>query len=203
MSWRRNLGAMLLAGLLASPALAIEPLTTDERQQLAAHLKASKQHLRDAVAGLSTEQWAYKPAEDRWSVAECAEHLAAVEGMIVGLVVGALETPASPEVLAKAVGREAEVVAFMKDRSQTFDAPEGVAPAERWSSPAEMMAAFEEGRSRALALANGSNDLRAHAAEHPAFGNIDLTAWLYLLSSHTDRHVEQIAEIKASAGFPR
>ncbi len=203
MSWRRNLEAVLLAGLLTTPALATEPLTNDERQQLEAHLEASRQHFRDAVAGLSAEQWAYKPAADRWSVAECAEHLAAAEEMIVGRIEGALETPTSAEALEGAGGREAEVVAFMKDRSQKFSAPEVVAPTNRWSSPAEMMAVFEEERSRALEIAGGTSDLRAHAAEHPAFGSIDLTAWLYLLSSHTDRHVDQIAEIKASEGYPR
>ena len=203
MSWRRTLEAVLLAGWLATPVVAIEPLTTDERQQLEAHLKASRQHFRDAVAGLSAEQWAHKPSADRWSVAECAEHLAAAEEMIVGLIAKTLEAPTPAEALHGAGGREAEVVAFMKDRSQKFSAPEVVAPSNRWASPAEMMAVFEDERSRALEIAGSKKDLRAHAAEHPAFGNIDLTAWLYLLSSHTDRHVDQIAEIKASEGFPR
>lgn len=41
----------------------------------------------DATKDLSPAQWNFKSAPDRWSVAECMEHIAAAEDFIRGMVV--------------------------------------------------------------------------------------------------------------------
>ena len=49
------------------------------------YLESTKKGVVDATKGLSDAQWNFKPAPDRWSIAEVMEHLAAAEDMIRGL----------------------------------------------------------------------------------------------------------------------
>lgn len=193
-----------IALVFAAGVATAEPVSKKERHRLTKHLKASESHFLKSVAGLSDAQWAFKPSEDRWSIAECAEHIAVTEGFLLQAVRGALETTATAEILASANGREDEVVAFMLDRSKKFSAPEMVAPTGRWEmSTTAAVDSFKADRIQALELTRGNTSLRSHTVEHPAFGAIDAYAWLFLLSSHTDRHVEQIKEVKAAEGFPK
>jgi len=46
-----------------------------DRAALLKYLEKTRAELVNATKGLSTEQWNFKPAADRWSVAEIAEHL--------------------------------------------------------------------------------------------------------------------------------
>ena len=39
-----------------------------------------------SIDGLTEAQWTFKPAPDRWSIAEVAEHIGISEGTILGLV---------------------------------------------------------------------------------------------------------------------
>jgi hypothetical protein len=185
---------------LAPPASAPEPLDSD-RRALLDHLERSRKLFVDSVAGLKPQQAAWKPAEDRWSIAEVAEHLAASEDFIRQAVSGLLAAEAGPEQLAGAV-QDDRVKSFIVDRSQKFQAPEPVQPAGRWPSLEATMAHFAESRAETIRLVRASGDLRAHAGEHPAFGNLDAVGWIYFLSGHTERHTLQIEEVKATPGFP-
>ncbi|MFQ5696076.1 MAG: DUF1579 family protein, partial [Terriglobia bacterium] len=54
-------------------------LTAQDLARAATHLEATRLGLLDATADLSEAQWHFKPAPDRWSVAEIVEHLALSE----------------------------------------------------------------------------------------------------------------------------
>jgi hypothetical protein len=83
--------------LLVTAAVA-PTLTTDERDRAVAELEGSRRVFLEATAGLSPEQWNFKSAPERWSVAECAEHIALSESFIFGLVSERiLKMPATPE----------------------------------------------------------------------------------------------------------
>ena len=47
-------------------------------------LESTRKDVLDATKGLSDAQWNFKIAPDRWSVAECMEHIAAAEDHIRG-----------------------------------------------------------------------------------------------------------------------
>ena len=76
--------SMLLA-LLALP-LCAEPLTKGERDQAMSHLHATRKQILDFIGPLSEAQWNYKAGPDRWSIAECAEHITETENMLRGLI---------------------------------------------------------------------------------------------------------------------
>src|SRR5947208_3358954 len=74
----------VLAACLAPVCLqAADPhMTPQERTQLVQYLKDSQKEFLAAVLNLSDEQWKWKPAPERWSVGECAEHILLAEGLL-------------------------------------------------------------------------------------------------------------------------
>ena len=63
----------------AWPGSAADELAPRDRTFLVDYLLRSQRMYRDEVSGLSPEQWRFKPQPNRWSVAECAEHIILAE----------------------------------------------------------------------------------------------------------------------------
>ena len=184
---------------LSAPLFAAEP--TDS-EKLVQHLQRTSDLFLKSVEGLSEAQWNFKAADDKWSVAECAEHIAAAESFIRGMIEKSLTKPATKSVLKKGVKKDDQIVTMVVDRSTKFKAPEPLAPTNRFGSPAAAVEEFRNQRAETLKLAQGGTDLRKYAAENPAVGMLDAYGWMLFLSSHTERHTLQIEEIKSMDAFP-
>ncbi len=196
---------LVLAFLLvvAGAPLRAESLTKAERERLVNHLQKSRQLLLDEVAGLSEAQANFKPAEDRWSVAECAEHITLAEDFLRGAVGQVMQAPAAPERKEELKGKEDQVLQFVTDRSQKFQAAEPVRPTGRWNSLEATIEVFKASRKKTLDYAYSTQeDLRSHIIAFPA-GDMDAYQFLLFLSGHTERHTLQIQEVKAHADFPK
>ena len=198
---RKYLPILLAAAVFASA----EPLSQSERDFAMSHLHATRKLFLDAVAGLTPEQWNFKPAPDRWSIAECAEHIAVSEDYIFGMIENKImKSPAQPEKRVEVKGKDEAVVKQVPDRSHKFQAPEPIAPKHRWSDPAEIVAHFKQSRDQHIAYVDKTqDDLRDHFADHPAMGTLDAYQWILLMSAHTERHTEQINEVKADPKYPK
>lgn len=199
----------LLAGPLAArqgaPAAA-PPEASPSQEAVLAHLDRTRAIFLAAIAGLTSEQWVWKPAPDRWSVAECAEHITRTEAFLRGLTSGVVKEPGTAEELAASHGQSATILAMVTDRSQRFQAPEPLNPVRQGEmrSYEQIVRDFNFERGRTYELAAAHDDLEALAKMHPALQKpVDLAGWLYFLSGHVERHTKQIEEIKATAGFPR
>src|SRR2546430_4515720 len=72
---------IFLAMALFLAAVPTQTLTQEERDRAVAELEGSKKAFLDATKGLSPAQSNFKAAPDRWSVAECSEHIALAEGL--------------------------------------------------------------------------------------------------------------------------
>lgn len=177
----------------------------DSRQQLLDHLTRTRQLFLDSISGLSEAQWAWKPAPEKWSIAECAEHVTRSESFIRDAVRGSMSTPTAPELLAKSHGKTETVLKFIIDRSGKFSAPEPLNPMKQGAarSHAAVVADFNFERGRTHEMAAAVPDLTAHALLHPGFQELDLLGWLNFLSGHSERHTLQIAEVKTMAGYPK
>ena len=174
-----------------------------ERALVVEQLRGSREKLLGLVGGLTTEQWAYRPAEGRWSINECLEHVTRVESRVLGIIVskvaeGAPE-PAKPEVR----GKDEAVGKAVLDRSNARQAPEPARPTGMWTD-SQVLEEFGKTRQRTIDFASTTDsDLRSYFNPHMALGELDCYQWLLVLSLHGSRHAQQIEEIKASAGFPR
>jgi hypothetical protein len=175
-----------------------------ERKMLFDHLAKSSQEFLASVEGLTPEQWNYKAGPDRWSIANCAEHIALSEDFIRGMIENnVLKADPTPGRIEARKPNDEKVLHMITDRSFKAQAPEPVQPVTKFGSPAGSVDHFKESRAVTTTLAKGRDDLRERAAEHPVFKDLDAYQWLLFLSGHTLRHTAQIEEVKASPGFPK
>src|SRR5258708_24772295 len=181
--------------LLAVSVISAETLTQTERDFAMSQLHASRKLFLDSIAGLTPEQLNFKAGPDRWSIAECSEHIAVSEDFISGMIQDkVLKSPAAttkpPEAEVKA--KDEMIVKAVSNRTQKFQAPEPLRPTKRFASMEDLAAHFKESRDRNIAYIEAAqDDLRAHSGPHPVLGPLDAYQWYLLLSGHTERHTAQ------------
>ena len=196
---------MWLATTLLLISMADQTLSQAERDHAVAELENSQKAFLEATNGLSEAQWNFKPAPDRWSIAECAEHIGVTENFIVKLITEqALKSAAEPEKRAQVQGKDAAIMVMGVDRSSKFKAPEVIQPTRRWATSGEITKNVLENRTRTIDFINTTQeDLRDHFMDHPVFKTLDTYQWILLTSAHMRRHTAQILEVKADLNFPK
>ncbi len=199
----------LLAGVLAATSLCwgADTLTQSERDFAMSQLHASRKLFLDSLDGVSDAQWNFKASPERWSIAECAEHITISEDFMFGLIRSSLKGTATPEKELDAAATKAKdemLVKSVPDRSRKFQAPEPIKPSNRWKTKDEMIAHFKESRDKNIEfIENTQENMRAHFTPHPAAGPLDAYQWTLLMSGHTERHTLQINEVKADPNYPK
>lgn len=196
---------ILLALTMLLTPMADQTLSQAERDHAVAELESSRKAFLEATNGLSEAQWNFKPAPDRWSVAECAEHIGVTEAFILNLITEqALKGPAEPEKRAQVQGKDTSMMAMAVDRSAKFKAPESIQPTRRWATSGEITKNVLENRARTIQFVSTTEeDLRDHFMDHPVFKTLDTYQWILLTSAHMRRHTAQILEVKADPNFPK
>jgi hypothetical protein len=175
-------------------------LTQGERVFLADHLSKSRKQFEETIEGLSGDQVKFKPAPDKWSVAECCEHVLLIEHRVFQML---RHLPDSVEDHPVA-GKEEKMMQDVPARINRFKAPDFFAPSGRWPSLDELAGEFRKMREKVIRYAQTTADpLHKRFAPHIAFGVLSGYQWLVLLGLHTERHMNQAAEVKADPGFPR
>ncbi|HEY3741923.1 MAG TPA: DinB family protein [Bryobacteraceae bacterium] len=194
-----------IAGLVCVSAFAGEPLTQGQRDFAMSHMHATRKMFLDATANLTPAQWNFKAGPDRWSIAECAEHISAAEDFIWGVVDKLVAgPPADAETIAKTKGKDELIVKVLPDRSHKFVAPEPIQPKKLLSDPTEYVARFKASRDKHIEYVNTTQDsLLDRVMNHPAAGPLNAYQWILLISGHTERHVLQILEVKADPNYPK
>jgi hypothetical protein len=194
-----------IAQITPTPAPAPTPLSAEERAAALKSLQATHDAFLQSIAGLSEKQWRFKPAPDRWSVAEVSEHIAVSESMIFGMVQSKIMTsPADPSKRAEVAGKDEIILTKVPDRSHKAQAPEFLKPTNRWATREELTQAFEDSRKATMDYVRTTNDdLRDHFGPHPILGPMDAYQWILLISAHSERHTKQIEEVKADPNFPK
>ena len=184
----------------AGTALAQDASPADKEKALAL-LESSKKGVLAATKGLSEAQWNFKPAPEKWSIAECMEHIAAAEDFIRGQIEqGVMKAPAAPDRdIAKI---DAGILSGVPDRTNKVQAPEPLKPTNRFGSPDAAIKHFVESRATTEDFLKKTADLRGHAVDGPLGGKWDAYEFILLIGAHSERHTKQIEEVKASPGYP-
>jgi hypothetical protein len=186
--------------VLAALSLWAGPLSQGDRDYALSQLHASRKLLLDAIAGLTEAQWKFKPAEDRWSIAQIAEHLVLSEDMIRDYVKKVMATPAVPQKFRRE--QDEKSYALWLDRTEKFKAPKELQPAGKLA-PADAAREFAARRDRTLEYVRTTQgDLRAHISGSGAQES-DAYQVLLGIAAHTERHVAQLNEVKAAPGYPK
>lgn len=199
--------SMILAvAMFVMAAPATDTLSKDERDKAIAELEGSKRMFLDATKGLSEAQWNFKSAPDRWSIAECADHIALSEAFIFARVGDVMKSPLTPEKRSATAGKDDKLVVMLQDRSFKAKAPEPLDPTKTPMAPEESIKKFLEARGKTEDFIKTTQEnLRDHMFDHPvpAIGTLDAYQWVLLISGHTRRHTLQILEVKADPNFPK
>jgi hypothetical protein len=130
-----------------------------ERQLVVAQLAASQARLLELVDGLTAEQWTFRPAEGRWSIGECLEHVMRVENRLLGVIGKKLEE--EPVAHDRARVDDLLVAQAIPDRTVRRQAPEPVRPTSQWPDSAELLGRVPQN-------APAHNGFRRHHARRSA-----------------------------------
>ncbi|MBD0331087.1 MAG: DinB family protein [Chitinophagaceae bacterium] len=203
---RRN-GYILLT-LLVITGLASQvshtTISRKERKFLVNDLKETKSDLIKSVRGLSEAQLNFKPAPEKWSVKECVQHLASAEYILWSMAEAALKQPADAEKRKDVKVTDEQLIKMVRDRSNKVKTSEPFEPQNaKWKTAEEALDALKDKRADLIKYAKTTtDDLRNHVVQLP-FGTIDTYQLLLMISSHSNRHTQQIEEVKADPNFPR
>src|SRR5436190_20236160 len=96
----------LLLSLISLTVGFAQTLTQGERDRALSELYASRKQFLDSIAGLTEAQWNFKPAPNVWSIAECAEHIALSEDLLLDSLPKLMQSPSEPEKRAVVKGKE-------------------------------------------------------------------------------------------------
>ena len=180
-------------------------MTTEERAKVLHWLEESSQEFHAAIDGVSEEQWKWKPAPERWSVGETAEHIVLAEAILFESVKKAVASPENPAWEEQTKGKTEFIERVMAPRLGKAQAPEPIVP-RNGLTLAQVRERFERQRVEIVKFASDTSvALKEHTVEHPfpVFGTLNAYQWLIYVPLHTERHDKQIAEVKATAGYPK
>jgi len=180
-------------------------MTAEERMKVLNWLDESHKEFLAAIDGVTDEQWKWKPAPNRWSVGETAEHIVLAEAALFGNLRKAVASDANPEWEERTKGKTELIERVMAPRLGKAQAPEPLVPQGNMTA-AQVRERFEKQRAEIVNFASDTAvALKEHTAEHPfpVFGTLNAYQWLIYVPLHTMRHDKQIAEVKATPGYPK
>lgn len=180
-------------------------ISADERSRAVQYLEETRQAFLDSTASLSSAQWDFREVPERWSVADCAEHVALAEAFVFRLFQrDVLAAPPRPELREAVRGKDDLMFSLVPGRSRRVTAPEHLPPARRWADPGDAVQQFLTSRDTTIQFARTTEvDLRSLFGEHPFLKTLDGYQWLLFLAAHSAGHTAQIREVQAHADFPK
>jgi len=196
---------------MTSNALVTAPaVVTLDLEKARLYLQQTRDGAVGAVKGLSEAQWRFKPAPDRWSIAEILEHVVFVQERILGERRELLAQAPPPPEGYDYQQVDSLVIHHFPDRLAKFQAPEFARPTGRWTA-SEMPDRLIHNYARLNEYLESTPDLRQHAIEslpikavsQGKYEFMDGYQWVLAAAAHTERHTKQILELKADASFPQ
>jgi hypothetical protein len=129
---------------------------------------------------------------------DVVEHLAVAEPQYWQRVQDSMKQPANTE---KLTGTDTDILWYGIDRTRRQTTGEARTPKGRWNSVDESLGEFRKLRATMKEyVKTTSADLRSRKTLE---GNIDVYQWFLMISTHAQRHILQIREIKAHANYPK
>ncbi|HRH60365.1 MAG TPA: DinB family protein [Chitinophagaceae bacterium] len=178
-------------------------ITEAQRAYAVAELQRTKNLLEKELKGLNDEQLKFKPAPDKWSIAEVVEHIALAENGIFQITQATLKAPADSLKRKEIKVTEADIKQRLTNRTTKVQSPEIIKPTGQFPSATAAYQAFTNRREATIQYISTTNDdLLNHFWQHPATGTIDLYQTILLIAAHSERHILQIIEVKSDGNFP-
>jgi len=197
--------AMISARMSAGPQKSDPHMTPEERAKVIKLLDETEKQYLDAISNLTEAQWTYKPSPFKWSVGEVAEHIMLTEPALFSFLQRALAGKEDPDWESKTAKKDEFLERVLPSRARKAQAPREIQPSGKLTRD-EVIRRYKEVRARTRDFAEHTDlPLKAYEAVHPmpAFNVLNAYDWLLYIPLHNLRHNQQIAEVKASPGYPR
>jgi hypothetical protein len=186
---------VVLAWQISAGFSAAAPMTALERQRLVAHLEMTASWFVDEVSRLSPAQLAFRPAPESWTILEVIDHLVVVGPIYWEDLQKALKAPPG----RNTTNTDADILWYGIDRTNR----EKAIPSEVPKGLRDLQAgldAYRKQHARLLQYVKTTDDdLRGRFVDRQSS---DAYQWVLLISTHEQRHLLQIREIKANPQFP-
>ena len=184
--------------VISSGVSAQAGISAIERQRLLAHLDMTSRWFMDEVTGLTPAQLAFKRSADEWSIAQVIDHLLVVGPIYWADLQVALKAPPRREATTNT---DADLLWYGIDRTNRERAIPTEVPMGKFRDLASALAEYRKSHDRLRQyVRTTADDLRAH---YVARQGSDAYQWLLLISTHEQRHILQIRELKSADGFPK
>jgi hypothetical protein len=200
--------APLLAAMCLCSHAADEKLPSSDLDHARLYIDQTRNGVIGATKGLSDAQWKFKPAPDRWSIAEVVEHLVLTQEMVLGPIKEQLaKTPVAENRNTHEI--DTLVEARFPDRTFKLQAPEMLQPTGRFTPSAGLERLLRDCATLRDYL-ESTPDLRQHVVaalplkliSKGAYDSMDGYEWILAACAHIERHTKQILEVKADPKFP-
>jgi hypothetical protein len=203
---KRTTGRLLLLLLVTTGfagTVSDNTISKAERKYAAGLMKETYKDAIKSIKGLSEAQLDFKAAPDKWSVKECFYHIAAAEKFLWTLFEGSMKGAANPEKRAEIKVTDDQFVKMIENRSTKAQAPEPIQPKNAgYTSIDAALLDFKITRMEHIKyIKTSTEDMRNHVVQLP-FGWIDCYQLYLMIAAHSNRHTQQLNEVKANAAFP-
>ena len=189
----------LWLSLAAAPAPVTE-LTAMERQRLVAHLEMTAGWLTDEVSRLSRAQLEFRRAPGTWSVLEVLDHLVVTGDIYWEDLQRAVRAGPSTRTGVSGLSQDVDILWYGIDRTNREQAIPPEMPKGQVRDLQAGLAEYRKHHARLLQYVRTTkDDLRNRFVERQ---RCDAYQWALLITTHEQRHILQIREIKADPKFP-
>jgi hypothetical protein len=183
---------------LVAVALRAEAPTALDRQHLIAHFQMTESWMEDEVSHLSEQQAHFHASPDSWSAFQCLEHLNLSDPIYWETYKRSIAGPLAPD---GSPSSDLTRLWYGIDRSAKEKAPDEKNPKSEAKTIAASLAEFKKRRAEMLEYIRATQeDWRHHLV--PGW-NRDCYQWLLMISTHAQRMILQLREVKHSPNFPK
>ena len=192
----RTIMTVALASLVSVSGVSAQ-LNSLERQRLLAHMEMTGKWLVDEVSGLSPAQLAFRPSPNAWTILDVLDHL-----VVVGPIYWNDLRNAQP-VRGDRIGRmtDEDVLWYGIDRTNRETALRTEEPTRTLKDVTSGLAAHRRQHAQLEEyIRTTQDDLRHRLVPRQ---QSDAYQWALLISTHEQRHILQIREIKADPKYPK
>jgi hypothetical protein len=175
------------------------------------HYRIIRDEAGALAAGLTDTQFNWRSSPEKWSIAQCLDHLN---------VVGFLLLPRLEEAVdrARALGRRSDkpvnygwmgrwfIRGVAPIPARKMKTPGAYNPSSTWAAVDEVLPRFKELQDRLINLAEDAQgyDVGHIKIASPVSGllRLNIPAWLVATAAHEQRHLLQARAVREAVGFP-
>jgi hypothetical protein len=192
--------ALLAFGFINKPVA----LSEQERKYATDLLQQTEDGVIKSIQGLSDAQLNFKPAPDKWSVLDCVKHIAVTEQSLWQMTNGAITAAANPEKRSEVKATDEQVVKMIESREKKVKTYPSMEPQNTpYKSLDEALTSFTTDRAKLIDYVKTTDaDLRNHVVTMP-MASFDSYQMILFIAAHSNRHTQQIEEVKADPNFPK